>query len=545
MEKQIPERLPIYLPQTWADDLDKLLTENSTVFKRHERDYLLYIGQLPYYLATRVKEKEYWDGYIPINKTLLSGRVHNYRKYLDFLLTNEMLDEDRQYIVGEKSRGLRYPNYYVTQPTKKCYLTKYTLIKSLTSRDDISWLLQEGQVEESVVERYEYLKKWLNPKLKIDIGEAEKILTQLRMEEEANPKPRHWSTYKIGKSFRRSASTLSDYNDAWLRYNSRHIIIQKIFNQDFSTARADKTSGRFHSHLTRIKKEVRKTITYDGQKLVTVDIVNSQPFFLIGLLDPFVFSNNTLDLKVFKYNPNLSWNLPELLEKIEHKSYNYTNNLKLNTNWTTNKPNYLNYTLKPNENNQTKTSKKNIELKEINNMGTSMFVNFISKIRGQEDVKKYIDWVVSGTFYEEFGRELNDRHLIPCDRTKPRDAAKDSTFEALFGKTNAESWSGPARAFKAVFPTINDLIKVIKYGKVSKKERPYASLALTMQAFEAELILQHCCGTIAYERPDLPIFTIHDSIVTTVGNEWFVKDVMESNFKNIIGYVPQLKFEYW
>jgi hypothetical protein len=42
----------------------------------------------------------------------------------------------------------------------------------------------------------------------------------------------------------------------------------------------------------------------------------------------------------------------------------------------------------------------------------------------------------------------------------------------------------------------------------------------------------------------LPIFTIHDSIITTSGDEEYVKAIMKEELHNYIGYEPKLKIEY-
>ena len=50
---------------------------------------------------------------------------------------------------------------------------------------------------------------------------------------------------------------------------------------------------------------------------------------------------------------------------------------------------------------------------------------------------------------------------------------------------------------------------------------------------------------ISKERPTLPIFTIHDSIATTVGNEDYIQKVMQEELTKHIGHPPTLSVEYW
>ncbi len=58
-------------------------------------------------------------------------------------------------------------------------------------------------------------------------------------------------------------------------------------------------------------------------------------------------------------------------------------------------------------------------------------------------------------------------------------------------------------------------------------------------------MLQAVTKRIAKERPRLPIYTIHDSIATTEGNEYYVKRILEEKLQAAIGYLPKLSTELW
>ncbi|RCR67503.1 hypothetical protein [Larkinella punicea] len=73
--------------------------------------------------------------------------------------------------------------------------------------------------------------------------------------------------------------------------------------------------------------------------------------------------------------------------------------------------------------------------------------------------------------------------------------------------------------FRDLFPNVMRLFELIK-------SQQHRTLALLLQNIESEIFLNRIARRIAQERPDLPIFTIHDSIVTTVGNETYVKMIM-------------------
>ena len=88
----------------------------------------------------------------------------------------------------------------------------------------------------------------------------------------------------------------------------------------------------------------------------------------------------------------------------------------------------------------------------------------------------------------------------------------------------------------------NGILLDKKINEISKHTN---FLAVLLQRIESYLVLEIICKRIALERPKLPIYTIHDSIVTTIGNEEYVKSIMVEMLKSYIGHEPKLKFEYW
>lgn len=91
-------------------------------------------------------------------------------------------------------------------------------------------------------------------------------------------------------------------SDPQSRYIKRYSTAIRIHDGAFDTNWVDTTTGRFHSPLVRLKKELWPTVTYGGKRLVSVDIKNSQPELMLGLLNPKVLPYNNLSEKVYHYN---------------------------------------------------------------------------------------------------------------------------------------------------------------------------------------------------------------------------------------------------
>lgn len=545
MNKTVPKTFSVYLPQTWVADLKKSLEENPPEFK-FQIDYFIYIGQLVGYLLERNDKDDLEDGYVPISKSILQRRVYHYRKYLNYLVDNQLIEDDKYYIVGVKSTGIRYPVRYIYQTIKPEIIQKRTLIKSI-----ICFNKERNQEVDDTINRGgtpEYLKKWFSPKLQCDVAKAEEILLQIKGEEELNPLRR--KPYRIGSDGKphRKKVRPTTYPISQLRFNSRLVTAQRISDGSFNNIGLDHTSGRLHSPLTNLSSSLRETITYGGDRLVSIDIVNSQPFFLIALLDPYSFTNNAIGDIIFHYNPSLKAYLEtEYPKNYEYgvedwygPKFNLTSNVKVMLgceNYTYN----VNNSIKQVKYNECKIEGEGM-FYDYNNgyMGTIMLVDFIAKRSQSAEVQQYIDWVTNGTFYENFGQEIHPYIDLKRFKTE-REAAKKASYSVLF--SNTQSKTDLKQIFQKTFPQVFEIIQLVKHGGPTKEF--YRTLACTLQSIEAEIILHNCCKVIASEKPDLPIFTIHDSIVTTVGNEEYVKSVMGEVIHGLIGYMPKFSIKYW
>ena len=96
----------------------------------------------------------------------------------------------------------------------------------------------------------------------------------------------------------------------------------------------------------------------------------------------------------------------------------------------------------------------------------------------------------------------------------------------------------PSQIFKRLFPTVANIFEFAKKGD-------YRNLAIILQRIESHLLLKKICRRIALEKLSVVIFTIHDNIITTTGNEGYVQTVMREELEKSIGTAPQFSTEYW
>lgn len=453
--------LTLYVPENF--DIDDLVKKNPPKFKYH-RDFFIYIIHLITDIPSRNKDEDMY--YVPLYSTLLRQRDREYRKYLDYLVEYGVLDENRQYIVGKQSRSFKFTNKYQTL-VKPTTITKYTLIKSILKFIDIEYSLNDDCLIEDTRD-LSYLHSWFTGDLTIDFEAAEQYLLDL-YEQDKREELNVWNEKK--KKI-----------NAMTRFNSRYIVLLKLHKQQFLHT-VDNTAGRLHTVLTQLKGDLRQFVRFKGQKLVAVDIVNSQPFLSCVLFNKDKFIENTIFPKVHLYN----------------SSYNSHNGEKLR----------------------------------------SYLKNKIENAQNSESVKQFIEIVKSGQLYEKFGQLLVEKGVLGRNAEDiVRKQAKKIVFSSFFSPNQAIAYNNAIVIFKEHFPDVYEIYRAVKQGK-------HRTLACTLQNLEAELVLHTACKIISEQQPEIPLFTLHDAIITTEGKEQFVYNILYNVLLNAIGIPPTLKFERW
>lgn len=167
------------------------------------------------------------------------------------------------------------------------------------------------------------------------------------------------------------------------------------------------------------------------------------------------------------------------------------------------------------------------------------------------EIRKLKNLVLSGQFYPELGKKLIKEKTLHGVYEKrkfskkfnskisdfyddPKKLMKETTFEVLFSKNCNKS---PEKEwFEKEFPSIMRLIKKIK-------EKNHTRLALILQNLEAHVILDIATKRIHQFNKDIPIFTVHDSIMTTEENTEDVKRILIESVNSFTGYTPSISIE--
>jgi len=398
-------------------------------------------------------------GFINVNAQKLQGVIHNYKAFLDHLLKHRFIQTDMKYVPGKKSFGYRLSNSKSHQATvEKIPITNYKVHQhKFKEIEELKAKLADTR------KHYPHLTKWFE---QVEINREGAMQEVERLFPEKTEGIRGT---KKGKA--------SDWQK---RYRAIQAI-DKIANKEFYYS-VDDNVGRFHSNLTNLKKEIRNYITYDGQKLVNVDIKNSQPLFSLLLFKKEFYTEKSQLISINDIPTSIS-----LL----------SNN---------------------------KQSLSSI---------TIMLVKTLDRL-DNKDINVYSELVNSGAFYEKVSELMYPTTIF----NKP--SLKLMVFRMFFSKNTSMRLPRAKfkRDFKARFPQTYEIFRIIKV-------KNHTALAHILQRIESLILIQNVVVRISKERPELPIFTIHDSVVTTVGNEEYVSSLIKEEVFRLTGLNARLGIEYW
>ena len=419
------------------------------------------------------------DGFTPINqKTVIDGDkqrglkcIRDIKAYIDYLIRTEVILCDNTYAVGKKSLGYKWAAQYGL-----CRFSARN-IEYRYADDSIGNYSRQYNA-------YPYLFYWYQQnRLMIDEA-AEEYAFQLYQARMNDPTQLSWGVNNEGNR-----------KDPASQYRSAILNIAKIKYQHYE-ARIDINVRRLHSAFTVLGKDYRKFVTYGEDRLVCIDITNSQPYIAGLILNrDFWAENSTLPLNINNVPSELRIPLITPTESI------------------------------------------------------TMIRDFFNTVE-DSDFTVYKNMVSSGRFYENIIEMVRG-----FGHTITRDEAKLLIFYTIYSSNkypNDLLLRQMRDMFNGMFPKVAELFKIIKHEFEMFKEikeidgTQHNKLACLLQYIESEIILHRCCKRIWEEgNQQVPVFTIHDSIVTTVEHQDYVRRVMEEELTKAIGLKPSLKPETW
>jgi hypothetical protein len=259
-----------------------------------------------------------------------------------------------------------------------------------------------------------------------------------------------------------------DYLKREYHYN-RLLSIRHKNQQSFSIG----TTGRLYTPLTNLKKELRDCLRYDDLELTDYDLPCSIPFISTYLFD-------------YKF-------------LYKHKNILFNAGLTL----------------------RESTDPPHIMFRKKSN--PDVVINTQA-----EDVLRYIQDVRQDDIYTL----LADKWNTEIEASYKRNTAKRKFLSIINSPTYIDYHEKEILA--SMYPTvikyfdaINGTFKLSKHRAEGSAE--VAPFSYITQSIESRFVLSNVCGKLSIDHPQIPLFTIHDSILTTQLDQ----TIVPTNFKRL------------
>ncbi len=296
----------------------------------------------------------------------------------------------------------------------------------------------------------------------------------------------------------------------WIRQRCRnlaqHLTALKI--EVIQTGRANPNVdpyGRVHSAVVNLRSAVRPALRISGRPLVEVDISNSQPL-LIGYIVAKVITNE--------------WTVDEVraLGKKASEDAHFSGYYLLNAERQEKEA--------PGKTNTQESSREQREKRSTN----CLPILHLSPLSDElpADLVDYLEVCQHGGFYQALAKAW----CLPCEPGKAKNRIKELAFKyVLFGRPRPGNrfWD----ALRRYWPTVARVIEAIKI-------EDHGSVARACQRIEASLIVGGVVERFRVKYPDIPIQTIHDSVLVHSESVELAKKIIGQVF-GTIGLSPNLK----
>jgi hypothetical protein len=256
-------------------------------------------------------------------------------------------------------------------------------------------------------------------------------------------------------------------------------MVNRISRSDYNVS-IDPKGLRIYSTLSLMLNPTRNFLNFNNKQLVAIDIKNSQPFHLCHVLSSSFWAAQETSLS---------------LKAILGELYDYysTNDRKLL-----------------------------VEVRRI--------------VREQPaDIKTYKLLVASGSLYDELAKKYQQfypRYYANRESAKSR-FMKFLNFDSR--KKENSHYADYVR-FEEDFPHVVAVMEALK-------SRRYLDIGVVLQRLESKLLLRNFIRAFSQKFPDAPIFTVHDSIITTEELKDEAISTISKVYNDKIGISPKTESE--
>lgn len=250
----------------------------SNLYKRADKrmnmaDAMNYIVSLciPDYLSKDRYEELQETGYVSLNAMVLKSILGtSYKEAINLAIQIGVIETNNRYITGQKSKGYRLTPTYVGNIVKVTVQSKGIKRRIQAHRNKIS---KEQLQRKSDLK---HVLKWIDSSfISIDTQAAHYFIERGLYEKR-----------KLIDSQLKNDKMIQNEAKLRLIYRIQHqIMSSKALVEGHLGSIVDST-GRLHTNITGMKRELRSFLRLNGNPLASVDVKAAQPYFFLALLNP-------------------------------------------------------------------------------------------------------------------------------------------------------------------------------------------------------------------------------------------------------------------
>jgi hypothetical protein len=200
------------------------------------------------------------DGYVQLKSLYLRTVMRDAKPYREFLVKKGIVSCDYNYIIDKKCYGYKLLPPYSEVEHKDINFNKPKMVERLKTWNKSR--IPKGNI-------YKHLFNFMS-KLTVDYDNAIKYIGNLNL----------------------------------IERNCAKIALDKIYDKEFFM-HIDDFGNRIHTNITSLKSNLRQFLYFNKEKLVNIDIANSQPIFAL-IIHPSLpkrcalFCNPSLDVRLYR-----------------------------------------------------------------------------------------------------------------------------------------------------------------------------------------------------------------------------------------------------
>lgn len=323
------------------------------------------------------------------------------------------------------------------------------------------------------------------------IEKFEKQIQRIQYCKDTRPFLVKWFNENLSINHKEANNIIAPYLESnYSKYTCAKQLILEFHNQQWQYSIKRESDNRLHTNLTRLNRVLRPTIRYNNKTLGAIDISCSQPYFFSVVLKAILKKDINLLKRIGATKVLSSISINELF------------NLDIDRN------EVIRF------------------VKSVIDESKDFYTEFSKHLTVEYDDRKRIFRRVSNFGTKQKRKQFDTPSRIEYYDSK-RDLAKNVIMEIFFSKP--KTTIKEAKQFRKIYPSVSIIMNHIKNNCVEFHR--------LLTVIESHCLLDCVAKEFSKKHKNIPLFSIHDSLVTTKD----CVDLLENEIKNMLLKITTLQ----